>query len=438
MMKRRIIAAFMLGFCVFWGQGCNAPGSCDSNTTANIDEIRDLRSRINAEVLRLGYPEQICDEFADMALGWKNGGKSPLIMDIHRKFSKSVQDQKNGLISKSDLSKIEQEIAGRLISQIRKRIDADTSTPGIYELSDVVRYHKAQCLGYTQVFYILASTVGLTVRPVNVLELENKKPLPAGCSHVACTVELANGTTIMSNIVPGGFISDAYTNDIYQDCGTFLQLKDNTAQSGIYGKIAILDAKGLTAYIHSNRAGGYNTSKRFNKAIAECDTAIRLCPGLDAAWNNRGIAYSRTGHIEQAVSDYARALELNPCFAEAWNNQGIAYAQSGSREHAISCYTKAIELNPVFAEAYSNRGNIYATSGQSDKAIADYDKAIELNPDLAQVYGNRGMNYAILGKAKEAKRDLALAIRLNPGLSDYAAKISQRFNLDGAITATAR
>jgi hypothetical protein len=48
------------------------------------------------------------------------------------------------------------------------------------------------------------------------------------------------------------------------------------------------------------------------------------------------------------------------------------------------------------------------------------------------------MNYAILGKAKEAKRDLALAIRLNPGLSDYAAKISQRFNLDGAITATAR
>ncbi|MCJ7730562.1 MAG: hypothetical protein MUO27_11905, partial [Sedimentisphaerales bacterium] len=122
-------------------------------------------------------------------------------------------------------------------------------------MAEVVRYHKAQCLGYTQVFYILARSIELLVRPINVLELDRRGPLPAGFSHVAAIVELADGKTIMANPVPGGFISEPFAAaDTFDRAGNYQQLKDKTNTSGIYREIQILNGLGLAAYVYSNRA----------------------------------------------------------------------------------------------------------------------------------------------------------------------------------------
>jgi len=395
-----------------------------------------LSGKIEAATIILGYPQQTASEFAGMVIGWKDGGGNSIVAALDKKLALARQGQ----ISKSGLAGIEQDIAEQLVDDVRRQIRVDDR---YFELADVTRYRKAQCLGYTQVFYILAKSINLSVRPINILELDKKGPLLVGFSHVAAIVELADGRVIMANLVPGGFTSGPFAiADTFERAGNYLQLKDKNNALGIYKRIQILDGEGLAAYIYSNRASVKNSAGQFEQAAADSSRAIQLYPALAEAWNNRGIARRNAGQIEQAISDYTKAVELNPNYAEALNNRGAAYAQSERFEQAIVDYTRAIELNPAFAQAYSNRGNVYASTGQLTQAIADYDRAIERNPNLAQVYGNRAANYALLGKTEQAKKDLAAATQLSPSLASYAKKVSERFNLgfsvDNTVASAAR
>jgi len=431
-MKRGLIAALMGVSLVIVGQGC----SPSLQKAESQESINALSARIEIATTNLGYSQQTASEFAGMVIGWRDGSGNSIVAGLDRKLALARQDQ----ISKSGLAGIEQDIAERLVAEVRRQIRIDDR---YFELADVVRYRKAQCLGYTQVFYILARSIKLLVRPINVLELDRRGPLPAGFSHVAAIVELANGKTIMANLVPGGFISEPFAAaDTFERAGNYLRLKDKANSPGIYREIQILNGLGLAAYVYSNRARVNNIAGRFEQAIADSSTAIRVYPTLAEAWNNRGIAYRNAGQIEQAISDYTMAIELNPNHAEALNNRGAAYAKSGRTEQAIVDYTRAIGLNPAFAEAYSNRGNVYASTGQLTQAIADYDRAIERNPTFAQAYGNRALNYALLGKSEQAKKDLAAATRLSPSLASYAKRVSERFNLgfsvDNAVASAAQ
>jgi tetratricopeptide (TPR) repeat protein len=430
-MKRGLTLVLFVGLCVFWGQGCTPPNERRINPSlqkADSEEcVKAISDGINATAGELGYSQRIADEFAGMVLGWKAGAREPAIGVLAGRIAEAKQSERAGRISKTRLAEIERDIAGRLVGLIRRHIKVDDR---FFDLADVVKYRKAQCLGYAQVFYITARSIGLEAGAINVLELEKEGTLPVGFSHVACMVYLADGKTTMINVVPGGFISGPFaTADTFEPVGSNLQLKDKSNPLGIYRRIAILDGRGLSAYVYSNGAVEHNEGKRFEEAIEAGNRAIQLFPALAEAWNNRGIAYRNTGQVEQAISDYTQALELNPFYQEAWNNRGVAYAQMRRSEESIADYSRAIELNPAFAEAYSNRGNAYAAMRQTARAIADYDRAIEHNPALSQAYGNRALNYAILGKSEQAKKDLAAATRINPELAGFARRISQRFEL---------
>jgi tetratricopeptide (TPR) repeat protein len=427
-MKRRAITTLVVAFCVFWGHGCSPSlRESDKSNACHQAALTSLSNKIETTVINLGYTQQTAGEFAEMVLGWTNGSKNPLIAALDRQLADAKQCRKEGRISLSWLAKIERDIAERLVAEIRWRIQTDEQ---LFDLTDVVRHHKTQCLGYTQVFHITANTIGLTIRPINVLELDKRGSLPAGVGHAACMVDLSDGRTITANVVPNGFISRSFVlMDAYEKAGNYLRLKDKTNYMGIFRKIQILDEAGLAAYVHSNRASEHNIAGRFEQAITDSTRAIQLYPTLAEAWNNRGIARRNTGQIEQAISDYTRALELNPDYPEAYNNRGAAYTQLKQTGRSIADYSKAIELNPVFAEAYNNRGNAYASNRQLTQAITDYSRAIKHNPNLSQAYGNRAVNYALLGKLEQAKKDLVTATRLSPSLAGYAMRISERFDL---------
>jgi tetratricopeptide (TPR) repeat protein len=414
----------MVGLCVFWGQGC-----CNSLQESDGCQLesKSLSNEIETAVMNLGYTQKTADELAGMVLGWRNGSNNSLIAALSSELAKARQNRQQDKISESRLAGIERNIAERLVSEIRQRIQSDDR---FFDLADVVRLHKAQCLSFTQVFYVTGCAIGLTVRPINVLELDTKGPLPAGVGHTACLVDLEDGSTISVNVVPNGFMSRSFVlTDIYKNTGNYLELKNRTNPLGVYRKIQILNRDGLAANVLSNHASGHNTAGRYEEALEESNRSIQLCPTLAEAWNNRGIAHHNVGKIEQAISDYTKALELNPNFQEALNNRGSAYAKSKQTDRSIADYSRAISLNPSFAEAYNNRGNTYASSGQFTQAIADYSRAIKYNAKLSQAYGNRALNYAALGRQREAQKDLVTAARLNPSLKDYVKKVSDRYNL---------
>jgi tetratricopeptide (TPR) repeat protein len=410
------------------GQGCTpATQQSDKVSLSRKSDTAALSSKIKTTTINLGYSEQIANDFTNMTLGWQAGRENPVIAVLADKLAQARQNERAGQISKTELARIEQDVARHLVAEIRRRIRADDR---FFDLADVTRHRKTQCLGYTQVFYVTAVSIELAANPINVLELEKRGPLPVGFSHVACLVKLADGKVIMANIVPGGFISEPFAAaDTFERMGGYLQLKDKTNSLGIYRKIQILDEKGLAAYAYNNRASAHNTARRFEQAITDCSKAIELSPMLAEAWNNRGVAYRNTGQIERAVGDYIRAVELNPNYPEALNNRGVAYTQLGRFEEAISDYSRAIELNPDLAEGYNNRANAYAKLHKFEQAVSDYDRAIGRNSTLAQAYGNRAVSLAILGKLQGAKKDLLRAVELNPQLLSYAMEMSERFDI---------
>ena len=68
---------------------------------------------------------------------------------------------------------------------------------------------------------------------------------------------------------------------------------------------------------------------RFDEAIRQWQTVIRLAPDNFAALVNLGSALSETGRIAEAITVYQRAIELRPEVADPYYNQGNVYAYLG-------------------------------------------------------------------------------------------------------------
>ena len=106
------------------------------------------------------------------------------------------------------LARVEIKITKKLSKKIKKELpDYETLK---WDLEDVIRDKEANCLGYTQLFFILGEVVGLPVEPVHVIEFEEssvygyedfsrklRRPLESERnvipSHIACLVNLSNG-----------------------------------------------------------------------------------------------------------------------------------------------------------------------------------------------------------------------------------------------------
>jgi hypothetical protein len=84
---------------------------------------------------------------------------------------------------------------------------------------------------------------------------------------------------------------------------------------------------------------------RFNLAIEEASKAIGLDPGLVNPYINRAWAYSETGLYEKAIADCYTALAIEPENGLAFNNLGLAFHRMERLATAREYYKKACDLN---------------------------------------------------------------------------------------------
>lgn len=168
------------------------------------------------------------------------------------------------------------------------------------------------------------------------------------------------------------------------------------------------------AVAFNGRCLALNNKKEHARAIADCDQAIRLDPGHEKAFVNRGGAYYNMKDYERAIADYTAALQLDPNDAIAFNDRGNVWRGAGDEDRAIADYDAAIRLRPTYSFPYNGRANAWRAKGDIDRALADYDEAIRLNPAYATAIVNRGAAWRIKGEHDRAIADYDVAIRLNP------------------------
>jgi len=176
------------------------------------------------------------------------------------------------------------------------------------------------------------------------------------------------------------------------------------------------ETEGNLAIAFANRCGARREQGDFDRAIQDCDEALRRKP--DSAWavNNRGGAYHGKGDNDRAIEDYTQAIRLMPNYAGAFINRGDAYRGKGDNERAIQDYDQAIRLQPVSALAFADRGDAWYGKKEYDRAIADYNEAIRLMPNYAYVFNARCWTRAAANKELEAALgDCNESLRLKPG-----------------------
>ena len=116
--------------------------------------------------------------------------------------------------------------------------------------------------------------------------------------------------------------------------------------------------------------------------IRGCTAAIRSGKwqgtGLAAAYSNRCYANIELGRHDRAIEDCNQALRTDPGFAKAYINRGYAYLQLGKYRRAIQDSAQALRLDPDYVEAYSNRAWTLHLSGQSAEALAEFERAMRV------------------------------------------------------------
>jgi len=392
-------------------------------TTSEIpsNEIKQL-------VKDLEYPDEVAQDFVLLVSHWQNARGRSILGVLKHALQQAQQHAQQGKASKDTFARAEQDIATQLLGSIIEEIP--TFDEAFYELPDVIKHKRTQCLGYTQLFYILGNSVGLSVKAVNV-EVDFRfqaSEFGKGKGHIACVVQLANNKLLMVDLAqrPTPLISTPFLLETeYRQIAHYWEFtgRDNALRS--YARIQILDSAAITAALYYDRGVHCIGSGRLTEAISAFSRSIERDPQHVLAYNNRGTAYIGLGKYTEALSDLNKAIEYNPEYAIAYVNRGMAYGSIGKFSEALSDLNRVIELDPGCSQAYNNRGSAYLKLEKYTKALSDYSKAIELDAQYATAYNNRGTAYMRLGKFKEALSDYSKAIELDP---QYATAYDNRGN----------
>jgi tetratricopeptide (TPR) repeat protein len=407
-----LAASLLLGF--------TADGRCLGGppATASVAETNAfgaIAQDIEKSVLRLGYPKTTADELVSLVRGW---GLETWKQKLAQ--ARSASPTRNA----AEIARVEEDATKVLYAKIGKEIST-CDEPRYFYLSAVLKDRKAQCLGYSQLFYVLGNSVGLSVSAANILE-PPAGTFVAGASHVACIVGRSDSTCIFVDLALQVVSRPFVFHNEYVLAGNYWELKREENQLRIHRRIQACNEAGLVACIYNNLGNRYDDTGQHSQAISCHTKAIELNPKYADPYNNRANVYDKIRQPTQAISDYNKAIELDPKFAGAYYNRANMYDDLRQYSKAISDYNKAIELNPQYAEALYNRAKVYGKLGQPAQAISDCSMAIKLNPKYTEAFCNRGNRYVELGQYPQAISDYTKAIELNP---KYATAFYNRGNV---------
>lgn len=163
----------------------------------------------------------------------------------------------------------------------------------------------------------------------------------------------------------------------------------------------------------SSRCGWWWAKKDSDRALSDCNEAIRANRNYAPAYLNRGNVYLSKSDIEHAFADFNEALRLDPKNAWAYAERGNLYKNRKDFDHALTDLNEAIRLDPAYALAYFSRGDLYKSKGDLAAAMADMNELIRFDPNYAPAYFTRGRLSYMLGNGPAALEDFTKSIKLD-------------------------
>jgi len=114
-------------------------------------------------------------------------------------------------------------------------------------------------------------------------------------------------------------------------------------------------------------------------------TARQFDPKSVQACARLGLVYLNLKKYEKAIATYEEAVKLDPQLADAFFNLGYVYAVNKDYMKAQEMYSEAVELSPPFLdEALFNLAVVQAQVGDRRESIKNLRRAIDINPKNKQ------------------------------------------------------
>ena len=129
----------------------------------------------------------------------------------------------------------------------------------------------------------------------------------------------------------------------------------------------------------------YQGQNRLEKAADAYRTALLQHAGYIDARSALATTYSQQGKYDEAIAEFSSILKMAPQLAHIYNNLGYTYFLQGNYVDAIAAFDKAIQLDPRNPRAYTNLGSAYEKIGNEGRARLAFAQALEVNADTDRV-----------------------------------------------------
>jgi len=223
--------------------------------------------------------------------------------------------------------------------------------------------------------------------------------------------------------------------DIHYNLGQAYFKKRNVEAAEAEYKKA-LEANPAYSPAHLSLAYLYLLTRRLDAAVSECAAALKASPGLGEAscmlacalllrsepvllaavaagegeWDLDllDIEASRRaeGGIQEAIALCQMAISISPGIPEAHNTLGAALAYQKKFAEAEAEFLRAREIKSDYQEAHYNLAFLYYTQGETEKAAQHIRRVLEINP-------GSGLGRQILDRILLGQTAYAIFARMN-------------------------
>ena len=157
------------------------------------------------------------------------------------------------------------------------------------------------------------------------------------------------------------------------------------------------------AYIvHFQRGEDFLEANKYDLAIAELQTAVRLKPSFPDAHYDLAGAYYKKSQYSQAEAEFRRYIELAPDDPSGWYELGFVYLDQQKFQQSSDCFHRVLNMSPRSSGGHFGLALVMAAEGKHAEALPEFQQAIDLRPSSAAAYYYMGVSYAKLNRLDEA------------------------------------
>ena len=170
------------------------------------------------------------------------------------------------------------------------------------------------------------------------------------------------------------------------------------------------------ARAYGNRGFTRLNMKELDKAMKDCNRAIKLNSDLYWVYNNRGVIHMQAKRYKDALIDFERSIKLKVDYQLPYTNSFNVNIKLKNYEQALAIIEANIAVKGVGQQAllYCTRGNAYKYLKQYMRALQDYNRSLEIDPNFAPSYHNRGFTYLRIGDIQSGYASITQAFTLKP------------------------